>query len=344
MIRLIDRYIFKEILFPFLFGIFLLTFLMLLHQLLMLTEWVNDKGISVLTVADLFVKLLPSFFLLTIPMATAFATILAFHRLSFDRELTAFSASGIRLPRVLRPVFLFSVTAAFLTLLMGNVSAHWGTASFKSIAIKMLKEKIGAGLEASRFQEIFPGLLIYAEAITDATKMEHVFIYDGRSPQRPHVISAKSGFLINSGDAVGLELQNGAVYVHHNLIDQRIAFASYSLKIRPPLPKTSAPEGKKNGQEWTQRQVALYRKYSLVYASFLFCFLGVPLGMISGKGSRLGPFVAGIALILLYYALYNVGDYFFPPNGGLSEMATWVPNMILTPITILLFFIYTKKI
>ncbi|MBI3358786.1 MAG: LptF/LptG family permease [Nitrospirae bacterium] len=344
MIKLLDRYIFKEILSPFLLGVLLLTFLLLLNQILTLTEWVIDKGISILTVADLFVRMLPSFFLLTIPMAIAFATILAFNRLSFDHELIALSVSGIRVSRVLRPVFMFSVMVVFLTLLMGNLSAHWGTSSLKSTAIRMLKEKIGVGLEAGRFTEIFPGLMIYAESITDATKMDRVFIYDRRSPQHPpHVIVARSGFLMNNVGVVGLELQNGAVYTHNNLTNQRISFASYSLKVRLPLPQSPASVDGKNVQDWEKQQIAVQKKYSLAYASFLFCFLGVPLGMISGKGGRLGPFVAGILLILLYYALYNVGDYFFPPNGGASAMASWVPNMVLTPITILLFIFYTDE-
>ncbi len=337
MVRLLDRYLFKEILSPFLLGVALLTFLMLLNQLLRLTEWVSDKGIGFLTVANLFVKLLPSFFLLTIPMATLFAGILAFNRLSFDHEVTALSASGIGLSRILRPVFIFAVMAALLTLLMGTLSLYWGSGSFKSIAIKMLKEKIGVGLETARFTEIFPGLIIYAESITDATKMERVFIYDGRSPQRPsQVIVASKGFLINSGDTFGLELQDGAIYTHNESIDQRISFGSYSLKLRSPLAQNAAIQ---DDQNQAQLQKSIQRKYSLSYASFLFCFLGVPLGILSGKGGRLGPFVIGIAMILCYYALYNLGDYFFPENG----MAIWVPNMVITPITIFTFIFYKDK-
>lgn len=310
---------------------------MLLNQLLRLTEWVSDKGIGFLTVANLFVKLLPSFFVLTIPMATIFAAILAFNRLSFDHEVTAFRASGIGVSRMLRPVFIFAVMAALLTLLMGNLSLYWGGASFKSAAIKILKEKIGVGLETARFAEIFPGLMIYAEAIIDATKMDRVFIYDGRSEEGPpQVIVARKGLLINNGNAVGLELQDGAIYTHNNNIDQRISFGAYSLKLRSPSDKTAVTQ---NDQNQARLQKAIQRNYSLSYASFLFCFLGVPLGILSGKGGRLGPFVIGIAMILFYYSLYNLGDYFFPT----SRIAIWVPNLVFTPITIFTFIFYRNK-
>ncbi len=350
MIKILDRYLFKEMFFPFLMGILLLTFLMLLHQLVRLTEWVSDKGISLFTVSDLFVRMLPSFFLLTIPMATAFATILGFNRLSSDHELTALSASGIPLLQVFKSVFMFAIVSALLTLLMGNLSAHWGTSSFKSVAIKMLKERIGVGLETTRFTEIFPGLMIYAESIVhprgvdsegnsvDATKLERVFIYDGRLRQNPpHVIAAKSGFLMSNEGVIGLELQDGAIHTHNHPIDQRISFRTYSLRMRPSLPKPSVLEMGSNDQETARIKMALHKKYSLTYASFLFCFLGIPLGMISGKRGSLGPFVAGIALIVLYYALYKAGDYFFPFHGNAPEWAAWVPNFVLTPITICLF-------
>jgi len=343
MMRLLDRYIFKEILSPFLLGVLLLTFLLLLNQLLRLTEWVTDKGIGIFTVADIFVKLLPSFFLLTIPMAALFASILAFNRLSFDHEMTAFHASGIGVSRILRPVFVFAVMSAFITLLMGNLSLHWGSGSFKSIALKMLKEKIGVGVEAARFTEIFPGLMIYSESITDATTMDRVFIYDGRSKEAPHVIVAKKGFLMNSGSAVGLELQDGAIYTHNKNIDQRISFGAYSLKVRQPVVHSSVPKGN-NDQNQVPLQKAIQRKYSLSYASFLFCFLGVPLGLLSGKGGRLWPFVIGIAMILFYYSLYNAGDYFFPPGGNAQAIAMWVPNLVLTPITVLVLILYRNKI
>jgi lipopolysaccharide export system permease protein len=308
---------------------------MLINQLLLLTEWVSDKGIRFLTVANLFVKLLPSFFLLTIPMATIFAAILAFNRLSFDHEVTALRASGIGVSRMLRPVFIFAVMTASLTLLMGNLALG---GSFKSLAINILKEKIGVGLETARFAEIFPGLMIYAESIVDATKMDRVFIYDGRSEQGPpQVIVAQKGLLINNGNAVGLELQDGAIYTHNNSVDQRISFGTYSLKLRSPRAKTAVIQ---NDQNQAQLQKAIQKKYSLSYASFLFCFLGVPLGILSGKGGRLWPFVIGIAMILFYYSLYNLGDYFFPTTSGI---AIWVPNLVFTPITICTFIFYRNK-
>ncbi len=369
MIRLIDRYLFREILSPFLMGIFLLTFLMVTHQLLQLTEWVMDKGVALLTVADLFLKLLPSFFVLTIPMAAAFAAILSFNRLAFDHELTALNASGIPFFRLLRPVFFFSVITFGLTFLMGTLSAQMEVSSFKSIAIKMLKEKVGVALDAGRFSEILPGLMIYTESMPGGTQMNRVFIYDGRSAE-PQIISAKTGFLINNraesreGNSkgvnkeagvttLGIRLQDGMLHTQNQERDRLITFGSYSLQVRTPSPTGGGepsgitgvvtPDGPANTIVDPQTLLSFYKKYSLAYASFLFCFLGIPFGLYSGKTGRLGAFSGCLGLILCYYLLNMAGDYLFSSQGISPLLAALLPNLVLTPITILLLVFCTNS-
>ncbi len=357
MMKRLDRYLLTELVSPFLLGIFILTFLMLLYQLLRLTELVIDKGVSLVTVADLFVRLLPSFFLLTIPMAAAFASVIAFNRLAFDNELIAFYASGISFARLIRPVFLFSLLAGGMTLLMGTLDQHWGTASFKSIAVKMLKEKAGVGLDAGRFTELLPGLMIYAESISNRTQLTRVFIYDTRNPKQPLVIAAKEGVLMANGASVGIRLLDGTMHGRRDRDDQLITFASYALKARlsqnlleTALKTPSYVEIKRQMAASTDADVrllrllsAFYKKFSFAYASFLFCFIGVPLGIVSGKGGRLGAFAAGIGLILLYYLLNMVGDYFVLSETLSPAIAAGLPGLALTVIVLFVFALYLNE-
>src|SRR3569832_1878179 len=78
MLKILDRYVIKELSIPILLGIFILTFLILVQQLLRLMELIIDKGVDLLSVAEIFVYLLPSFFLVTIPMAVMLASIMTF--------------------------------------------------------------------------------------------------------------------------------------------------------------------------------------------------------------------------------------------------------------------------
>ncbi len=339
MNRLLDRYLFRELCSPFLLGTLMLTLLMLLYQLLRLTEWVMDKGIHLGTVVELFLKLLPSFFLLTLPMAVAFAAIIAFNRLSFDNELIAIQASGVGFFRLLQPVFAFAVVTGGATLLMGVLAHQWGASSIKSVAIRMLKEKIGVGLDAGRFTEILPGLMIYTESKPTPTEMSHVFIYDGRSAAHPRIIAAKKGVLINQQEqengSVGIELAEGVMHADNRNGDHLMTFGTYSLKMRPPRDDNGIPTSRGSSTRPAEA-IAFHKKYALAAAAFLFAFMGVPLGLLSGKAGRLGAIALGIGLILLYYALNTVGDALALSSGVAPWMAAWIPNLVLTPITLIL--------
>jgi len=340
MIRRIDRYLFKEMFFPFLLGGLILTFLMLFYQLSRLTEWVMDKGVSLFIVADLFLKLLPSFFLFTLPMAAAFAVIIAFNRLTFDNELMALSSLGVGFHRLLPAVLSFSLMAALLTLLMGSLSHPWGAVSIKSVSNRLLQEKVGIGLNAGHFTEVIPGLMIYTESIPVPTQMRRVFIYDGRLSQYPRVIAAQKGFFVSSkaGEemSVGIVLKNGILHSDHLQGDNLMTFGSYSLTIQSQSKGGSTPVPSLSG-------TAPYKKYSLAFAAILFSFVGAPLGMLSGKAGRLGSIAFGILLILLYYTLTIVGDALALKNLTSYGLSAWLPNLVLTPIAFLLVGIYSNQ-
>src|SRR3990167_5836279 len=124
-LKIIDRYILKELAAPFLLGIFILTFLILTHQLLRMMELVIDKGVGLLSVGQIFLLLLPSFFLVTIPTATLLASVMTFNRLSSDNEIIALKSAGVGFYSLMRPVFLFATVAALLTLYMAMIAQPW---------------------------------------------------------------------------------------------------------------------------------------------------------------------------------------------------------------------------
>jgi len=82
--KVLNRYIFREILVPFALGLGVFTFVLLLARLLRLIELVVNRGIPFTTVARVFLYLLPAFLEVTVPMAMLLAILVAFGRLSAD--------------------------------------------------------------------------------------------------------------------------------------------------------------------------------------------------------------------------------------------------------------------
>jgi lipopolysaccharide export system permease protein len=363
MIRILDRYILKELLIPFCFGIFILTFLILIHQLLRLMELVIDKGVDLLSVGQIFLTLLPSFFLLTIPMAVLMASVMTFNRLSYDNEIIALKSVGVGFYRLLRPVLVFSVVAALLTLFMGVIAQPWGGGSFKSLAMKILKKRASVGIEEGKFNGTFSNIMIYAESMPTFTEMEGVFIYDARDPNSPKIIVAKKGILLNEPDSgtISFHLLDGSLHAQRRegADYQRVVFATYDLRLdlgavlqggNANLETPTYQEIKKNveasgGKDLRALRLLseFYKNFSFSLASLVFGLVGVPLGILSGRTGRLGGFTVGIGLITLYYLLNTLGDYLITIRLAAPFLAVWVPHLALIPFTLYLMRVMARE-
>ncbi|MCD7710490.1 MAG: LptF/LptG family permease, partial [Porphyromonadaceae bacterium] len=79
-----------------------------------------------------------------------------------------------------------------------------------------------------------------------------------------------------------------------------------------------------------------YRKFTMPFACFSFCFLGAPLGAIIRKGGLGTPVVISIFLYICYFIIDNIG-YKSALNGRVSvEEGMWISSVILLALGIFL--------
>ena len=102
--RILDRYIFKELLPPFAMGVAMFTAIFMGAALLPELAKLAIKGGGSLEVLWIFLLSIPSVIVVTFPMAMLLSTLLGMGRLSSDSELVAALASGISLRRMAVPV------------------------------------------------------------------------------------------------------------------------------------------------------------------------------------------------------------------------------------------------
>src|SRR2546427_10446330 len=108
------RYFLWEVTVPFLFGIGVFTFILLIARMLKLVELVVNRGVSPLEIGKLFAYILPTFLEVTVPMALLLAVLLAVGRLSADSEIVALRSSGISLYQMMVPIAFFIFLAYLL--------------------------------------------------------------------------------------------------------------------------------------------------------------------------------------------------------------------------------------
>ncbi|WP_254992303.1 LptF/LptG family permease [Cyanobium sp. N5-Cardenillas] len=118
---LLDRWLLQELLGPLLFGIAAFTAVSLsVGAVFELVRRVAESGLPVLAAVKVLLLRLPSFLVLSFPMATLMATLLAYSRLSGSSELTALRSVGVSTRRMVLPAMALALVMTLLTFVFND--------------------------------------------------------------------------------------------------------------------------------------------------------------------------------------------------------------------------------
>jgi lipopolysaccharide export LptBFGC system permease protein LptF len=116
--RLIDRYICRQLFSHAFLGLGIFTFVFFVPQLVRLMDLVVRHPGSWSTIGVLFLSTFPDILIFTLPMGVLVGVLIALGRLSADSELIAMSALGMGRNRLLVPVGILAAGATAITFLM----------------------------------------------------------------------------------------------------------------------------------------------------------------------------------------------------------------------------------
>ncbi|WP_201295832.1 LptF/LptG family permease [Cyanobium sp. Copco_Reservoir_LC18] len=118
---LLDRWLLQELLGPLLFGIAAFTAVSLsVGAVFELVRRVAESGLPVMAAIQVLLLRLPSFLVLSFPMATLMATLLAYSRLSGSSELTALRSVGVSTRRMVLPAMVLALAMTLLTFVFND--------------------------------------------------------------------------------------------------------------------------------------------------------------------------------------------------------------------------------
>ena len=98
---ILDRYILKTHIPPYLFSLTIITFVFIMDFIIRYLDMFIDKGVSFFVVLEFFVLSLGHMFALIIPMSVMPATLMAFGQFAAENEVTAMKATGVSLYRMI---------------------------------------------------------------------------------------------------------------------------------------------------------------------------------------------------------------------------------------------------
>ena len=118
--RILRRYILRELLTPFLISLVFFTFVFFVGNLFKLADLLVNKGVSPWDLLKVLVLLMPSLLGYIIPTSALTAILLVFGGFAQNNEITAIKASGVNLFSIMVPVLLVSFLLSLLSLFLDD--------------------------------------------------------------------------------------------------------------------------------------------------------------------------------------------------------------------------------
>src|SRR5271156_3359929 len=174
--RLLDRYITREVASHAILGLAVFTFVFFVPQLVRLMDLIVRHSGGTWTVAKLFLCSIPPVLGFTLPMAVLVGVLIGLGRLSADSEIVALHASGISLRRLLVPIGFVALASAVVTLVMTFWLSPLSVRTLRSLEYELLASQAPFGVQPRVFDERFPRLVLYVQDVeAAATRWTGVF-------------------------------------------------------------------------------------------------------------------------------------------------------------------------
>lgn len=349
--KILTRYILKEVLSHAAIGAALFTFVIFMRDAGRILELVVRNSAPLPSVAEIFFLTLPTAFLVTIPMGVLVGILIGLSRLAADSEVTALRASGMGASGFLKIIMLFAAAAWLLALSNATILAPRSAAALAELQNSLKTSQASFEVQPRVFYEDFKNLVLYVQDVTPASGAavwKNVFLADISNPAAPKITLAEEAVVIHDGPYnLRLHLTNGSQ--HENVARQPeqytiSTFEESDIPIDLPVPEqkprdlvpvaqmTTAelldasrdPDPAKARWYWTE----FHRRFALPTACLVLPLVGVPLGLASRKGGKSTGFVLTIALVFIYY-FASLSGVAMARQGKLpAPFAVWMANAL----------------
>ncbi len=347
MIRILDRYIFTQLIGPFLFGFFLFVTIIAIDPLMSALQSVINENVGMTVMVRWFLNRLPQDMIFTFPMSVLLANLLVFGRMSKDSETTALRAGGTNFFRILLPVVLFALMITGFSFIFNELVVPQSNQRARDIRRQEIMRLVEPEASENSIMRTSDGAFAYARKVFEKRgQMEKVLLeYYNDSGALQKRISA--GTADWDGHAWVLKQVIEQSYIDGIDIATPTSKAELRVTTIEETPEDFARQSKKPNEmsytelkeridayertqfmDTTELKVGLAMKTSLPFASFFFAIIGASFGLTNSRSGAFIGFGVSILIIFIYYVMMS----FFTAlgkSGILSPMlSAWAQNII----------------
>jgi len=211
--RILRNYVIKEFIWPLIGALLVLSFVMILGNLVKIAELVINKGVDIMNVVKLFMYMMPALLTYTVPIATLIAVLLSLGRLSSDNEIITMRASGINPVHIIAPLLIIGLIISLVLLIFNDRIVPYAHYAQRKTLVEVGTKNPAAALEPGIFINSFDRYILFIYAI-DGNKLRNIRIYEPQGEDKPtRVIIARQGEFIPvpESNIIKLKLIDGNV-------------------------------------------------------------------------------------------------------------------------------------
>ncbi len=357
--RILTRYILKEVLSHALLGGTLFTFVLFMRDLPHLLELVVRNSASLGVVAEIFLLMLPNMFTVTIPMAVLVGILLGLSRLAMTARLPPCAPHGIGAESFVAVVR--TVAAAGGQQRVGErafILRPKPPAATLRLESELLNAQASYEVQPRVFNEEFKDYVFYVEdahARSGSTNWRQIFLADLTDPGAPKITTGASATVVSrKGQGAVMRLRDGTEHQtianqpdQYNVstfeqTDLPLALSAQSdtriTRSDTPILALSNRELLARGRQAHGRPylIEFQKRLAFPAACLVLMLVGVPLGISSKRGGKGAGFVLTIALVFIYYFLSSTGTALARQNKLPVVVGIWLVNVLFATCGVVL--------
>lgn len=229
---LIERYIFRNVIYAFAASLIALTLVIWVTEALKQLDLLTGKGQTLVVFFTVTGLTLPALITVIAPVALFIATIYALNKLNGDSELIVMSAAGVSPARLIRPFVISTLAVGALVGWMTVWLMPQSFAGLRDLITKIRADFVANIVKEGQFTTLDTGITFhYRERSGQA--LLGIFFQDRRDPEKTVVYLAERGQTAEVDGQGYLILEKGMVQRQepNNRDSAMIAFERYAIDL-----------------------------------------------------------------------------------------------------------------
>ena len=352
--KLLDRFVSRELLVNVLFAIVVLSLVLVVGNIFRkLLPLLVNHDVPVEYLISFIAYVLPFSLIFTIPWGLLTAVLLVFGRLSADNELVALRSNGVSITRVCIPLAAIAIVCTAICLWLNVQVAPAAQEKLRSTIFDLATRNPMALFGSDQVIDQFPGRKIYVGK-KEGNKLDNIIVFEMNKDSVPmRVTYARSGML-------EADLANKRILMHlynarYQQRDEKDPFDLRKIRDGINMAEGTLPIGLEELYEKEKKQPSrsalsleqlleqlrsgdkrarsasrteINKRFSFPFSCLAFALIAVPLGVTAHRRETSIGFAMGLIVAVAYFLFVIVADTLRGNPKLHPELLVWFPNVL----------------